>query len=52
MLTVPHEILVKYCKMLGKTIDDDEEIQIQLLRTSNIKSMYNSKTYVASDVFL
>ena len=26
MLTVPHEILVKYCKMLGKTIDDDEEI--------------------------
>ena len=52
MLIVLHEILVNYCKMLGKTIDDDEEIQIQLLTTSNIKSIYNTKTYVASDVFL
>ena len=28
MLTMPNEILVKFCKMLGITIDDDEEIQI------------------------
>ena len=52
MLTMPREILVKFCKMFGITIDDDEEIQIQLLTTSNIKSIYNTKTYVASDVFL
>ena len=37
MLTMPHELLVKFCKMLGITIADDEEIQIQLLTTSNIK---------------
>ena len=52
MLTVPHEILVKYCKMLGKTIDDDEEIQIQLLTTSNIKAIYNTETYAFSDISL
>ena len=52
MLTVPHKILVKYCKILGKTIDDDEEIQIQLLPTSNTKFIYNTKTYIASDAFL
>ena len=52
ILTMPHKILVKYCKMLRITIDDDKEIQIQLLTTSNIKSIYNTKTYVASDVFL
>ena len=44
MLTMPHEILAKFCKMLGITIDDDEEIQIQLLTTSNIKAIYNTKT--------
>ena len=38
MLTMPHEILVKFCKKLGITIDDDDEIQIQLLTTSNIKA--------------
>ena len=52
MLTILHEILVKFCKMLGITIDDDEEIQIQLLTTSNIKAIYNTKTYVVSDVSL
>ena len=43
MLTMPHEILVKFCKMLGITIDDDKEIQIQLLTTSNIKAIYYTK---------
>ena len=43
MLTMPHEILVKFCKILGITIDDDEEIQIQLLTTTNIKAIYNTK---------
>ena len=43
MLTMPHEILVKFCKILGITIDDDEEIQIQFLATSNIKTIYNTK---------
>ena len=52
MLTMPHEILVKFCKMLGITVDDDEEIQIQLLTTSKIKAIYNTKTYVVSDVSL
>ena len=52
MLTMPHEILVKFCKMLGITVDDDEEIQIQLLTTSNLKAIYNTKTYVVSDVSL
>ena len=52
MLILPHEILVKFCKMLGITIDDDEEIQIQLLTTSNIKAIYNTKTCVVSDVSL
>ena len=52
MLTIPHEILVKFCKILGITIDDDEEIQIQLLITSNIKAIYNTKTHVVSDVSL
>ena len=28
MLTMPHETLVKFCIMLGITIDDEEEIQI------------------------
>ena len=50
MLTMPHEILVKFCKILGITIDDDEEIQIQLLTTTNIKAIYNTKSYVVSDV--
>ena len=44
MLTMPHEILVKFCKMLGITIDDDKETQIQLLTTSNIQAIYNKKT--------
>ena len=44
MLTMPHEILVKFCKILGITIDDDEEIQIQLLTTTNIKAIYNTKS--------
>ena len=48
MLTMSHEILVTFCKMLGITIDDDEEIQIQLLTTSNIKAISN----VVSDVSL
>ena len=52
MLTMPHEILVNFCKMLGITIDDEEEIQIQLLTTSNIKAIYNTNTYVVSDVSL
>ena len=52
MLTMPPVILVKFCKMLGITIDNDEEIQIQLLTTSNIKAIYNTKTYVVSDVSL
>ena len=52
MLTMPHEILAKFCKMLGITVDDDGEIQIQLLTTSNIKAIYNTKTYVVSDVYL
>ena len=52
MLTMPHEILVKFCKILGITVDDDEEIQIQLLTTSKIKAIYNTKTYVVSDVSL
>ena len=52
MLTMQHEILVKFCKMLGINIDDDEEIQIQLLTTGNIKAIYNAKTYVVSDVSL
>ena len=43
ILSMPHEILAKFCKMLGITIDDDEEIQIQLLATSNIKAIYNTK---------
>ena len=52
MLTMPPVILVKFCKMLGITIDNDEEIQIQLLTTSNMKAIYNTKTYVVSDVSL
>ena len=52
MLTMQHEILVKFCKILGINMDDDEEIQIQLLTTSNIKAIYNAKTYVVSDVSL
>ena len=48
MLTMWHEILVTFCKMLGITIDDDEEIQIQLLTTSSIKAISN----VVSDVSL
>ena len=52
ILTMSHEILVKSCKMLGITIDDEEEIQIQLLTTSNINAIYNTKTYVVSDVSL
>ena len=43
ILSMPHEILVKFCKMLGITIDDDQETQIQLLATSNIKPTYNTK---------
>ena len=43
MLTMPPVILVKFCKMLGIAIDNDEEIQIQLLTTSNIKAIYNTK---------
>ena len=43
ILSMPHEILVKFCKLLGITIDDDQEIQIQLLATSNIKPIYNTK---------
>ena len=49
---MPHEILVKFCKILRITIDDDEEIQIHLLTTSNIKAIYNAKTYVDSDISL
>ena len=41
-----------FCKMFGITIDDDEEIQILLLTKSNITPIYNTKTYVASDVSL
>ena len=52
MLTMPREILVKFCKMFGITIDDDEEIQIQLLTTSNIKAIYNTETYAFSDISL
>ena len=52
ILAMPHEILVKFCKMLGINTDDDKEIQIQLLTTSNIKAIYNTKTYVVSDVSL
>ena len=52
ILAMPLEILVKFCKMLGINTDDDKEIQIQLLTTSNIKAIYNTKTYVVSDVSL
>ena len=52
MLTMPREILVKFCKMFGITIDDDKEIQIQLLTTSNIKAIYNTETYAFSDISL
>ena len=38
MLTKPHEIFVKFCKLLGKTIHDDEDIQ--LLTTSNVFPIY------------
>ena len=43
ILSISHEILAKFCKILGITIDDDEEIQIQFLATSNIKTIYNTK---------
>ena len=52
MLTMPREILVKFCKMFGITIDDDEEIQVQLLTTSNIKAIYNTETYAVRDISL
>ena len=44
MLTMPHEVLVKSCDMLGILIDNDEEIHIQLLTTCNVKATYSTKT--------
>ena len=47
MVNMPHEVLVKFCDMLGILIDNDEEIQIQLLTTCNVKAR---KPFVISDV--
>ena len=47
MMNMPHEVLVKFCDMLGILIDNDEEIQIQLLTTCNVKAR---KPFVISDV--
>ena len=46
MVNMPHEVLVKFCDMLGILIDNDEEIQVQLL-TCNVKAR---KPFVISDV--
>ena len=52
MLTMPHEILVKFCDILGILKDNNDEIRIQLLTAYNAKVTYNTEICVISDASL
>lgn len=53
MLTMSHEILVKFCDILGILKDNNDEIQIQLLTTAyNVKVTYYTEMCVISDASL
>lgn len=49
-ITIPHSIFLKFAELVNISIEDDENLQVQLLTCDNIELSFSRITGIASDI--